>query len=83
MIKINGQEYQYGFYPDGTLLMRFLVEQDTDDIQYRLTWNYENLAEQIVVQNLVWHIQEKNPKARITLCLDYVPNALCSVNAEL
>ena len=47
MIKINGQVYQYSFYPDGTLLMRFLVEQDTDDIQYRLTWNYENLTEQL------------------------------------
>jgi len=75
MIKVNGEEYIYGFFPDGTLLMRFKVDEDINNIQYRLTWDFETLTEQIVLQNLVWHIKEKNPNARITLHLDYTPNA--------
>ena len=74
MIKVNGKDYEYSFFPDGTLLMKYGVEEDTDEIQYRITWLFENLTEQVVLQNLVWHIQEKNPSAKITLRLSYVLN---------
>jgi len=75
MIEVNGVAYEYKLFPDGTPLMKYPVDPDTDDIQYRITWMYENIAEQIVLQFLVWHIQEKNPDAKITLLLPYIPNA--------
>ena len=90
MITVNGSEIKflkdlrdknapktnyYGFFPDGTPLMKFTVCADTDEVQYRIAWRYDNLTEQVILQNLVWHIQDKNPAAKITLNLPYVPNA--------
>jgi len=86
MIQVNGLEYKrydklddvvngYGFFPDGTLLMRLSVDADTDDVQYRIDWQFTTVIEEVVLRNLVHHIKEKNPSARITLRMDYVPNA--------
>lgn len=77
MLIINGQKYEYGFFPDGTPLMRYSadVREDAGTVAYKITWLWENLTEQVILQNLVWHIQEKQPDAKITLNMPYVPNA--------
>ena len=74
MLRVNNKDYKYDFFPDGTLHMKYEVEEDTDDIHYRITWLYENLIEQVALQNLVCHIKDKAPRAKITLSLPYVPN---------
>ena len=71
----NPKTNYYGFFPDGTPLIKFSVQEDTDSIDYRITWKYEALVEQVILENLIVHIQEKNPTAKITLNLPYVPNA--------
>jgi len=86
MLDVNGIEFRcytdardvkngYGFFPDGTLLMRFDVDADTDDVQYRINWQFASVIEEVVLRNLVLHIKEKNPGARNTLRMDYVSNA--------
>lgn len=70
MIKYNERPVNISHFPDGTLLMKELV----DGNEATITWLYENNEELLAVYFLTKHLQSKGVKD-ISLKLPYIPNA--------
>lgn len=77
MIFINDKERPYGirYFPDGSLNMTDTFIQEQSDLRtVFITWKFENIAEQVVIYNLVNYIKDVL-SAKVILTLPYVPNA--------
>jgi ribose-phosphate pyrophosphokinase len=72
MIKVNGEVYEYAFYPAGELIMSYEIPTSNEWIY--IEWNFENLIEQVVLYNLVLHINEQDPSKKMCLRMEYCPN---------
>lgn len=90
MLSVNGYEIKAKFFPDGTLNMTDLGGQVfsylsnmpaktvfTSEMSriYQVIWEFENIYEQVMLHNIVRHLQDKCYAADIRLLLPYVPNA--------
>ena len=71
MLKYNGKTVEINYFPDGTLLMKEVVENGEKAV---ITWLYENNEELLALYFLTHHIRSKGVK-RIELQLPYIPNA--------
>ena len=71
MIQCNGKQVDLRHFPDGTLLVKELI-QETDKVT--LTWLYENNEELVALYFLTKHIQSKGIQ-NIALEMPYIPNA--------
>lgn len=71
MIRINGKEIKAGYFPDGSMLIKYLVEKNEKAV---IEWQYENNEELMMLIFLTRHLQDKGI-ARIELWMPYVPNA--------
>lgn len=77
MIKIDGVDLKVSNFPDGTLNIKAQVPTRFVDGRYQeieIMWKYEP-NEEMTLYYLVKHIRSKNPTARLTLALPYIPNA--------
>lgn len=70
MIKINGEIITSSNFPDGTLLLKYLPQDETNKIY----WKFENNEELITLYYLTRHLQEKG-YTNIELIMPYIPNA--------
>lgn len=70
MIKINGQEIQKGNFPDGTLLLKYIPQ----DNKQKIYWKFESNEELIILYYLTRSLQDKGYE-EIELVLPYIPNA--------
>lgn len=70
MIKLNGKQVEIKHFPDGTLLMKEDVPEQTAVV----TWLYENNEEFLALVFLTRHLQSKGIQS-IELQLPYIPNA--------
>ncbi len=70
MIKYNERPVNISHFPDGTLLMKELM----DGNEATITWLYENNEELLAVYFLTKHLQSKGVKD-ISLKMPYIPNA--------
>lgn len=89
MISIDGYEVKLKYFPDGTLNLTDLggdgpftemahlgVERvATMRPDFCITWEFEEVAEQVLLYNLVWHLRDKCMADRVELILPYIPNA--------
>jgi len=70
VIKLNGKQVEIKHFPDGTLLMKEDVPEQTAVV----TWLYENNEEFLALVFLTRHLQSKGIQS-IELQLPYIPNA--------
>ena len=71
MIKINGVELQKSYFPDGTLHLKYTVQEGENT---KIEWKYENNEELVSLIFITKHLREKFVK-NIELYMPYVPNA--------
>ena len=71
MIKINGKQFVYSHFPDGTLLMK---QEPPMEETATITWLFENNEELVVLYFLNSHLKAHGV-SRITLEMPYIPNA--------
>lgn len=76
MICINNKKVDINYFPDGTLLLKEIISETTDDKNSEITvkWNYENNEEMLTIYFLTKHIQSAGFK-NIILDMPYIPNA--------
>lgn len=81
MIRLGKEVFSTEMFNDGTFRLQLspqMVEKlKQPPAQYipTIVWQYESIQEQIVLQNLVWHLREMWKVENINLFLPYVPNA--------
>lgn len=75
MILVNGEEYEYRYFPDGTQLVRadYCKTSSTDPV-VSVKWIYEFDEEFLTLYFLIRHIKEQEKK-RVVLSIPYLPNA--------
>ena len=71
MIKCNGKQVDLRHFPDGTLLIKELIDETKG---VTLTWLYENNEEMVALYFITKHIRSKGVKD-IALEMPYIPNA--------
>ena len=74
MIKVDGQVFDIGSFPDGTMLIHYepTIVQKIHSITIR--WTYENDREFVCLMYLVKHLRSKGVHC-IRLVMPYIPNA--------
>ena len=70
MIRINDKKIDMKHFPDGTMLIKYLA----DDEITKITWLYDNDEECMLMYFLVKHLRTHGVK-RIELLMPYIPNA--------
>ena len=70
MIRIDNKEIDRKNFPDGTMLIKHL----SDDENTKITWLYDNDEECMVIYFLVKHLRTHGVK-KIDLLMPYIPNA--------
>lgn len=80
MIQIGSFEIPMGMFNDGTFHLVDLPFTKPDEFIPKegiptIIWQYEDIREQIVLQNLVWHLRDVFQIQDINLYMPYVPNA--------
>ena len=70
MIRINDKKIDMKHFPDGTMLIKYLA----DDEITKITWLYDNDEECMLMYFLVKHLRTRGVK-RIELLMPYIPNA--------
>lgn len=70
MITINGKIIEKKNFPDGTLLFKYLPQDD----EKQIFWYFENNEELITLYHLTRHLQEKGYDD-LELVMPYIPNA--------
>lgn len=82
MILIGSIHIQEEYFPDGTpKLLDIPIDEIIDeasfggDSPFTITWRFEDIAEQILLYNLVSHLRDTVLNPEIELFLPYVPNA--------
>lgn len=70
MIRINGKKIDMKHFPDGTMLIKYLA----DDESTKITWLYDNDEECMGIFFLVKHLRAHGVKI-IELFMPYIPNA--------
>lgn len=74
MIRLQGKEVNVGHFPDGTLLLKEVIEESDKNSQIVITWNFENNEELLAVYFLTKHIKAVGYE-NIVLDMPYIPNA--------
>lgn len=87
MIKLNGEEFKWKEFPDGTLNMndccpvlinrQYLAERGSplEREDYVIEWTYSEETELIVVQYLTMHLKQAMMATNVYLVMPYIPNA--------
>lgn len=80
MLYLDGRPVVRRFFPDGTLNMTDLGSLIPDEDAYTLPhytieWLWEDIAEQVMLYNLVYHLRDHCNAATIDLVMPYIPNA--------
>ncbi|MBQ2397378.1 MAG: ribose-phosphate pyrophosphokinase [Bacteroidales bacterium] len=76
MIKINGKEFNFNKFPDGTPLLKSDIDllKSKDNERVTITWHFESNEEMVILMFLTRHLQ-KNGFVFIDLVMPYIPNA--------
>ena len=74
MIKINDKEVVVNYFPDGTLLLKEVIDTDEKNAEIIIKWNYENNEELLAVYFLTKHIKAAGYN-NLILDMPYIPNA--------
>lgn len=78
MLSVNGYQIHRNFFPDASLNLTCVGDLhgffDLTD-SYRIVWEFETVIEQVMLQNIVRHLQDKYRAKHINLVMPYVPNA--------
>ena len=72
MIKLNGKIIEQNHFPDGTLLMKYGID---DRNVSTIAWKYENDSEIFALYSLKRHLDCVAPGRNKCLYLPYIPNA--------
>lgn len=83
MIKVNGLNINVNKFPDGTVCMLDFPDLDatftafsSTDLQFKISWFYDNDSELVVLQYIVSHLRENYPDVKsFKLFMPYIPNA--------
>ena len=70
MIRINDKKIDMKHFPDGTMLIKYLADNEST----KITWRYDNDEECMLMYFLVKHLRTHGVK-RIELLMPYIPNA--------
>lgn len=70
MIRINDKKIDMKHFPDGTMLIKYLADNEST----KITWLYDNDEECIGIYFLVKHLRAHGAKV-IELFMPYIPNA--------
>lgn len=70
MIRINDKKIDMKHFPDGTMLIKYLADNEST----KITWLYDNDEECMLMYFLVKHLRTHGVK-RIELLMPYIPNA--------
>lgn len=70
MIKLNGNQVNLNYFPDGT----FLIKEKAPKEPVTITWLFEKNQELVALYFLVKHLRSKGIK-KIDLKMPYIPNA--------
>lgn len=71
MIKVNGNKYTEGTFPDNSKLLKLIDYSYSETVV--LDWRYEDDSELVTIIFLTKHLQEHN--YRVALNMPYIPNA--------
>ena len=72
MITLNGKSVEIGSFPDGTILMKPIL--DPTDVDASIEWRYEDDREFLGLMYLVNHVRRLGIRY-ISLYMPYIPNA--------
>ena len=80
MLYLDGKPVAKKFFPDGTLNLTDMGDLIPDEDAYTLPhytieWLWEDIAEQVILYNLVYHLRDHCNAATIDLIMPYIPNA--------
>lgn len=79
MLTLNGYEIEKKYFPDGTFNLTKLPEEAMTAIIEQgsaiIKWQFEEVAEQVLLYNLVCHLRYDLGKEDIILFMPYLPNA--------
>lgn len=74
MIQLNNKKVDINYFPDGTLLLKEIVDAKDKKEQIVIKWNYENNEELLAVYFLAKHVRAAG-FFNLILDMPYIPNA--------
>ncbi|MBO5146303.1 MAG: ribose-phosphate pyrophosphokinase [Lachnospiraceae bacterium] len=74
MIRLNNQKVNISHFPDGTLLLKEIVDAADKNAPLVIKWNFENNEELLAVYFLAKHIRAAG-FSNLILDMPYIPNA--------
>lgn len=74
MIKINGDLFDIGNFPDGSMLIKYNPRKHRGDAFIKLSWYYEDDRECMAIMYLVKHFRAQGIR-NVYLYMPYIPNA--------